>query len=125
MKIALDWLEKNTLPKSVRFIPEIEHHLENSGETELLKPEEFSITEFAHVVKHLVSLDLVNYVGEALDGDLQITPQGQDFLRGVRENSLIFRWSRQLLDNIPTIIVSVVTALLIGWAMKLWGPVAP
>ena len=38
------------------------------------------------------------------------------------DQPLLHRWAANLRDNIPTILISVVTALLVGWAASVWGP---
>ena len=54
-----------------------------------------------------------------------ITLHGREFLDRKRSERLPARWWQQLLNNVPTILVSVITALLVGWALNYWGPSKP
>ena len=51
-----------------------------------------------------------------------LTPIGHQYLESERENVWWRKWPRQLFKNIPTIIFSVLTALIIGWVLKVFGP---
>lgn len=51
-----------------------------------------------------------------------ITLPGREYLDRKRSERLPFRWWEQLLNNVPTILVSVLTALLAGWVLNYWGP---
>jgi hypothetical protein len=52
-----------------------------------------------------------------------ITLQGREYLDRKRSERLHVRWWEQLLNNVPTIVVSVISALLVGWVLNYLGPV--
>ena len=117
---VLIWLEENTLPKSYKL------------ETLEMKAEEFfannnpgfpyEFEEFDHLVEHLAELGLVQYDRNNSRRRYKILADGQSFLQSYRENLFWRKWPRQIVDNIPTILVSVVSALCIGWILNFWGP---
>ncbi|MDP3341618.1 hypothetical protein [Frigidibacter sp.] len=54
-----------------------------------------------------------------------ISLAGREYLDRKRSERLPNLWWQQLLNNVPTILVSVLTALLVGWALDFWGPSIP
>ena len=52
----------------------------------------------------------------------ELTNEGHKFLYAHREAVFYKRWAKQVVDNVPTIVVAVCTALIISWATDWFGP---
>lgn len=53
----------------------------------------------------------------------ELTVAGHKFLYSHREAISYRRWARQIVDNVPTIVVAVFSALVISWAKDWFGPI--
>jgi len=61
------------------------------------------------------SYEIVNEV-------VTLTLKGMRYLE-THNQTLVNKWFHQIVENLPTIITSTITALFIGWVLYYWGPI--
>ena len=60
---------------------------------------------------------------EIINEEVTLTLKGMRYLE-THNQTLVNKWFHQIVENLPTIITSTITALFIGWALYYWGPIA-
>ena len=97
----------------------------------LSKSPEFSVDEFKDYMMYAARasyIDAGNNTAKLARGEygsntcyIHLTLEGWRQIE-LYDQPLLHRWGANLRDNIPTVVISVVTALFVGWAISIWGP---
>lgn len=55
------------------------------------------------------------------DEVVRLTREGWEFIEK-HDRPLLHRWGAKFVENVPTIVISALTALAVSWAVYEWGP---
>ena len=90
----------------------------------------FTSDEFRHLMSYAARAKLIEagddtqkVINSELGLDpwhLTLTLKGWEYIE-LHDQPIIHRWATNIRDNVPTVLISVVTSLLAGWAAFVWG----
>jgi hypothetical protein len=80
----------------------------------------FGLVDRSRYSEYDIHGDLNKSSYEIEDETLQLTQKGWEFVEA-HDQPLMHRWARNIVENAPTVVVSVAAALLSGWAIYLFG----